>query len=284
MKFILLLVAASFYFQLKAQVTDFKVLKAVKTSALEIEREEFRGVLNETDVLPEGKQFLVVIGVVSYTVDGSKRQRKAVLKHGEDLIPALGELESSQKATLGYGVKGVFSEGLNYFSAIFIVDAALQNTTIEINDKPFELKDIKAGTITLDCYPTAFVVESKYMDEVITASTYNKPNNQSYDKKISPKAGKLLSVDFDLEFCENADYYTKNGFYYSPRYLQLKSKEGKMHECIGTLDGRKRFKRLFRKSTFGKKELSGGGVHIFLVPAEGEYDLYYLGKKLATVQ
>ena len=263
------------------QNLEFKLIEAIKTKELVIDRTTESELLVETDILPDNKRYLVITAEVNYPGEGRFRVKKEEVTIGSEKTEAVGYLRLSRRGNLRWGHRGSIWSGQNYFSAVFIVDASLSNTRLHIKDQSFDIPKVTESTLPVGCSPKATITKKEYLDEISFEKKYRRYGNQVFTKKITPKRGKLLRLSMAVEFCENPALFKKRAYHFELSFFQLQGADGALYECVGSF----RFGKFYRPIThniFNKDQLKQEMALVFNVPKAGKYTLVYLGKKIAT--
>ncbi len=265
-----------------SQITDFKLVKAIKTSELMVDRGLDDELLEEIDILPEDKRYLIITSEVTYEGEQKLRLQQNMVGVGENGNTAVGYLRLGNRGSLRWSFHNDLWQGKNHFTSIFIVDAKLSKTVIDINGQRFDIPKIVQGSQALDCLPKTTVTEKKFIKGITFEDSYRKANNQPYTKKISPKSGTLLELSLALEFCENPELFTKKSFTFEPTFFQVQGSDGTLYNCVGTFSFGK-FRNPSTYNILGKDSLTQEVKFIFNVPKEGQYTLKYLGNEVSKI-
>ena len=264
------------------QSVDFKLIKAIKTNQLIIDRELASESLVEKDILPDGKNYLIVTAEVSYQGKKSFRLKKEEVSIGKEKKLAVGYLKLTQRGNLRWGFSKYVYEGKNLFNAVFIIDANLSKTKLHIKNQSFAIPKIVKSDVSPSCAPKATIEKKAYLNEISFKGKYRRADNQPFTKKITPKNGKLLSVSVALEFCDDPTFFKKTSFSFEMSYFQLENANGILFNCLGSF----RFGKFYAPTTYNmynRDKLTPKLNLIFNVPKEGKYVLKYLGKKIADL-
>ncbi len=263
-----------------SQQVDFKLLKAIKSSELTIERSFGSELFNETDVLPDGKKFLLIMAEVTNNGEQTISLKSENVNIGTEKIEAIGYLRPSSRADVQWGFKGNLWKGNNYFTALFIVDSDVLKTTLNINEQSFVINKIEDSQFPSFCLPKSSLIEKEYLSEFSYESHYRKGNNQTFNKVIKPISGKILKLSISVEFCDKVVLNKRKSFVFQPSYFQIEDERGTNFECIGTLSYGKVDKSTIPYNIGGGRELKSDLTLLFNVSGEGKYKLKYLGEEI----
>ncbi|WP_394751366.1 hypothetical protein, partial [Spongiimicrobium salis] len=265
-----------------SQNIDFKLIKAIKTNELLLDRNLDNELVDVVDILPDDKVYLIITAEINNTSESIIKLKRDDVTIGEDKQKVLGYLKLTGRGYLRWGFEGDLFDGKNFFTSIFVVDSKITSTTIDIKGQSFSIPKIQEASPQLECLPKVTVNKKEYLNELSFTDKYRKANNQFYTKKIIPRNGKLLKISLSLEFCENSEFFKRKSFHFEPTFFQLESLNGKLHNCIGTFS----FGKYSETSTFnilGKDKLETDIVLIFNVPNEDNYTIKYLNEKVSKI-
>ncbi len=264
-----------------SQQIDFKLKNAIKSSELTIERSFGSDLLNEVDILPEGKKYLIIIGEAINKEEQTIRVKSENVTLGDEKNKAIGYLKPSSRADVQWGYKGDLWKGSNYFTAIFIVSSELSETILNINEQSFKINKIEDSSSPSFCLPKVTVTNKEFLNELSYESSYRKADNQTVKKLITPRTGKILKLAISIEFCDKVVLNESKSFMFQSSFFQIESESGANFECIGTSS----YGKLVNSTTpynISGVELKSDVSLIFNVPEEGSYTIKYLGKTVGT--
>ncbi len=269
------------------QTIDFKLIKAIKSKELIREYLERSNLIQETDVLPDDKRYLIITAEVNNSETENISIKKKDINLNND-IPILGRLRHTKRAFLGWPSFSVKpNKGNYYFSAIFLVNKNLNEAVLSLNSQKFEIKKINDEPhASLICTPQVTSEEKEYLQEIIFEDVYYNNNRQKFTRKIIPNSGKFIKIKIKAQYCNNIEYYRKKSFTTRADHFILEDEAGKSYSCLGTLDVSGKLSgpgNLTSQIGTKKSVIDRTYRLIFNVPKEGNYKLKYLGEVISDI-
>ncbi len=269
-----------FYTKSTSQKLEFELINAIKTKEIILDREIKNELINEIDILPNGKSYLIVTAVITNKNESTINLDKDDISIGTDKKnKVLGYLYPTGRARMRWGFNGDIYNGLNYFTGIFIVDSNIEKTKVNLGKQSFKISYIKESIHSIGCLPNVIVNNKEYLSEISYQEKYRNSNNQVYTKKLALKEGKFLKLSLSIEFCNDPKFYKRKSFHFLPSFFQIENSNGFLYNCVGSFSNG----QLFENSTqniLGMDSISTELALIFIVSEEDDFSLKYMNQEI----